>query len=575
MGLNLIVFVYLATVGVHDKLTTQLKDQLNNAREDDRLSAIIIMEQSYPYGELTALTIKQRAELFKGIARMSQEPIIEYLKNFPSEVDSIFQFWIFNGIYVRASKRIIEELSRRRDILYISHIIETEPIPIIKESEDRPLNAEWNIQRVMADSCWYAGYTGDSIILGMIDTGIDTTHPALSGGKLIKWRDFVNLHPYPYDDHGHGTAGAGIICGGDGLGPFTDDVGVAPGAKLIFAKSFSSYPYTDPLLALQWMACLKSDSGFNIRAINNGWGGSTTAYFWDICNTLKSLEILPIFSIGNMGPQPSTTNSPANYPTVLGLGATNVYDTVAIFSSRGPAPDSSPWNNPTYWFRPDWNLIKPDLSAPGVSVRTCWNNHQYTTINGTSFSCAHATGAAAILFEKNPDLTVTEVYNILLNNADRPLPAPYPNNNYGWGRLNIWKALQSLTGITEKESAKNSLVNLHIAPNPFKNATGIKFQIPSSKSQINPNSQILPSPFSSPRRGEGWGEGKSQISLSIYDASGRLVKSFLLPTSHFQLPTSVEWNGTDDSGRRLPAGVYFVTLRFGNNKKIEKVVLLR
>ncbi len=123
-----------------------------------------------------------------------------------------------------------------------------------------------------------------------------------------------------------------------------------------------------------------------------------------------------------------------------------------------------PYNDSTYWYRSDWNLIKPDLSAPGVSVRTCWNNHQYTTITGTSFSCAHATGAVAILLEKKPDLTVTEVYNILLNNADRPLPgAPYPNNNYGWGRLNIWKAVQSLTGIAEKESAKNCLVDLHIA----------------------------------------------------------------------------------------------------------------
>lgn len=84
---------------------------------------------------------------------------------------------------------------------------------------------------------------------------------------------------------------------------------------------------------------------------DNGWGGSTTAYFWNICNTLKSLEILPIFSIGNMGPQPSTAGSPNNYPTVLGLGATNVYDTVANFSSRGPAPDSSPWNDSTYWYR--------------------------------------------------------------------------------------------------------------------------------------------------------------------------------------------------------------------------------
>ncbi len=65
---------------------------------------------------------------------------------------------------------------------------------------------------------------------------------------------------------------------------------------------------------------------------------------------------------------------------------------------------------------------------------------------------------------------------------------------------------------------------------------------------------------------------KSETSLRIYDATGRLVKSFLLPTSHFSLLTSVEWNGTDDSGRKLPSGVYFVHLEAGNLKYIDKVI---
>ncbi|OGC42375.1 hypothetical protein A2Y85_06870 [candidate division WOR-3 bacterium RBG_13_43_14] len=305
----------------------------------------------------------------------------------------------------------------------------------------------------MADSCWVPGYIGDSIILGILDTGIDSSHPALSG-KVIKWRDFINNLPYPYDDHGHGTAGAGVICGGDGFGPFTDDIGVAPGVKLVVAKMFASsgVPYVDPIYGLQWMASLKADSGFNIRAINNAWGGNITTHFWEVCNTLKALEILPVFSIGNSGPNPSTTCSPGNYPLVLGLGATNFSDSIANFSSRGPAPDSIPWNNSVYWYRADWNLIKPDLTAPGVSVRTSWTNHQYSILNGTSFATAHATGAIAILCEKNPVLPIEEIYNILLDNTDHPAQgAPYPNNNYGWGRLNVWKALQAVIGVEEQE----------------------------------------------------------------------------------------------------------------------------
>uniref|UniRef100_A0A7V1EI48 Peptidase S8/S53 domain-containing protein n=1 Tax=candidate division WOR-3 bacterium TaxID=2052148 RepID=A0A7V1EI48_UNCW3 len=119
----------------------------------------------------------------------------------------------------------------------------------------------------MADSCWHRGYTGNGVIIGMLDSGIDTTHSALRGGKLIKWRDFQYNSPIPYDDElGLGTGYAGIICGGDGLGPFGDDIGVAPGAKLIVGRIVLSI---DPLLGLQWIASLKADSNFNIKGVNN------------------------------------------------------------------------------------------------------------------------------------------------------------------------------------------------------------------------------------------------------------------------------------------------------------------
>ncbi|MEO0136016.1 MAG: S8 family peptidase [candidate division WOR-3 bacterium] len=559
MWLVLLILVGFGLEAGQENISPQLQEQLIKISDDTRIEVLVIINQPYPNNTLGDLTIKQKAEVFKSIARDSQKPIMEFLQRFPGEIDSVLQFWIVNGIYLRASVRVIKELARHPSVRLISHIPEVKPIPIIEESGTTSRTPEWNIQRIMADSCWYYGYTGDSIIVGMLDTGIDTTHPALRGGKLIKWRDFVYNNPNPYDDHGHGTAVAGVLCGGDGLGAFPDDIGVAPDAKLIFAKIFSASgnPYVDPLLALQWMASLKADSGFNIKAINNSWGGSSTIYFWDICNTLKLLEILPVFAIGNSGPSSQTANSPGNYPTVLGIGATNVNDTIVSFSSRGPAPDSVPWNDTTYWYRNDWNLTKPDLCAPGYSIRTAWLNQQYTTIHGTSLSCAHATGAVAILFEKNPNLSVTEIYNILLNNADRPAAgAPYPNNNYGWGRLNVWKALQATTGIHEQSETKNMIISLNILPNPFQNHCVIKFQIPSTKSQ-NPNGNV----------GQGF-------SLAIYDVSGRMVKDLSRLTVNGERSTVV-WDGSDDSDRKLPAGIYFVKFEYGGCIKIGKVIKLK
>ncbi|MEO0126158.1 MAG: S8 family serine peptidase [candidate division WOR-3 bacterium] len=575
MWLVLLILVGFGLETGQENISPQLQEQLIKISDDTRIEVLVIINQPYPNNTLGDLTIKQKAEVFKSIARNSQKPIIEFLQRFSGEIDSVLQFWIVNGIYLRASVRVIKELARHPSVRLISHIPEVKPTPIIEESGTASRTPEWNIQRIMADSCWYYGYTGDSIIIGMLDTGIDTTHPALRGGKLIKWRDFWHGIPYPYDDNGHGTACAGIICGGDGLGPFTDDIGVAPDVKLCVAMIGGN---VSPIVALQWFATLKVDSGFDIRAINNAWGSSNQfdLTWWDICNNLKSLEILPVFSIGNAGPGSMTTNTPGNYPTVLGIGATNLNDTIVSFSSRGPAPDTTPWNDTTYWYRNDWNLTKPDLSAPGYSIRTAWLNQQYTTIHGTSFSCAHATGAVAILFEKNPNLSVTEIYNILLNNADRPAAgAPYPNNNYGWGRLNVWKALQATTGIHEQSKTKNMLISLNVLPNPFQNHCVIKFQIPITKSQ-NPNNFAFRNPQSEMSFSQfAIRNPQSEILLMVYDVTGRVVKSFNLASCILNQVSSIIWDGCDDSGRRLPAGVYFVRLEAEDYKQIEKAVLLR
>ena len=101
---------------------------------------------------------------------------------------------------------------------------------------------------------------------------------------------------------------------------------------------------------------------------------------------------------------------------------------------------------------------------------------------------------------------------------------------------------------------------LEIYPNPFRCKATVKFEIRNPKSETNSKKQNF----------------KSQTSLKIYDASGRLVKSFSLPTSYFLLPTcSVTWDGSDDSGRKLPAGVYFCRLETGDVNVTKKVVKLR
>jgi hypothetical protein len=117
-----------------------------------------------------------------------------------------------------------------------------------------------------------------------------------------------------------------------------------------------------------------------------------------------------------------------------------------------------------------------------------------------------------------------------------------------------------ITGIKENALRLTpDALRLEVYPNPFSGKTAIKFQIPSTKSQTNFKNQIPNS--------------KPQTILKIYDATGRLVRQWDYRT--MRLSDCVVWNGTDDAGHRLPAGVYFVRLETGGFKQVEKVILLR
>ena len=108
-------------------------------------------------------------------------------------------------------------------------------------------------------------------------------------------------------------------------------------------------------------------------------------------------------------------------------------------------------------------------------------------------------------------------------------------------------------GIAEYTTSTPPMLNLQVTPNPFAQMTHIRYSIPNG---VDSRQTI-------------------EVSMKIYDTIGRLVKSFLLPSSYLLSSTSVVWDGTDKSDRRLPAGVYFITLQVGEFSGTEKVLLVR
>ncbi|MGQ9535426.1 MAG: S8 family serine peptidase [bacterium] len=450
-----ILLVLMILPPVPGKITPELVDMLSNVSPQEKVCVIVHMGIEYPYAQIEHMLATEKCDVFKMVAENSQREVIRYIKSLSAEkAELLGRFWIFNGFHLNATKDIIYELAKRDDIWFICYNA-TAQLDDRRGEMVEPRTPEWNISKIMADSCWAAGYSGAGIIIGHISTGADVNHPAISGKWLSPyWYDAVYNHPAPYDDLGNGTHAIGITCGGDGPGPFVNDIGIAYGAQYIPTKATDAtgsaqYVWLDN--CMQYLANLKQQ-GIDIRIISNCWGSNNNSdlHWWNIILNWKNLGILPVFANGNSGAAPGTVISPASYSTVIGVGATNVDDDIASFSSRGPAPNIYPINDPFYWYYPEWNLLKPDISAPGVNIRSAVPNGGYATLNSTTRAAHHIAGGAAILLEKNPNLTVTDLYNLFRNYCDQPSQgAPYPNNNYGWGRINLWRSLQNVPPLNQ------------------------------------------------------------------------------------------------------------------------------
>ena len=431
------------------RLSPKLQTELAGAAPDGRIPCIVEMNEGYPHALMRVRGVAERIDTYRTISERSQRSVMSLLESRRAEAEVVQQYWVFNGFFIKATPDVIAELSNRDDVRFVHHngTVSIFATPAQEEPEVGNRTLEWNVQKVSADLCWDQGVTGGGVIVGHTDTGVDASHPSLVGKWTGYWYDSINHRETPYDDHGHGTHTMGTIVGGDGYGPFSEDIGVAPGATYVTAKILDgsgSGTFDQIIEGLQWMGDLKAT--VDMRMMSASWRSTdlTNTFFWSLMETYNAIGILPVIANGNEGPGPATAAVPGNYSVCMGVGAINSSDGMASFSSRGPAPSIAPWSDESTWYRPDWNFIKPDITAPGESVRSCFPGGGYETWNGTSMATPHVAGGVALLCQKNPLLTTQMIYNILLDNADQPSQgAPYPNNEYGWGRMNIFNALQA------------------------------------------------------------------------------------------------------------------------------------
>jgi len=420
-----------------------------------------------------AVVYDQKLAYLQEAAQEAQQELLVYLGS-QSLVANVKPFWLFSRVAFKAPVDVILTVAARNDVAQVTDDF-FRPAPRLTESS-LSSNPEWNISKVQADACWARGISGDGIVVGMIDTGVDADHPAF-GGRMIPWprgwHDAVYGSHEPSDEgapYCHGTHVMGIICGGDGEGSFDHDIGVAPGATFVVAKAMNSEGGYDSWFheCLQWMAGTGRPD-----VLNNSWGNSvsrTDTTFWGEIQNLRSLGIACVFAVGNNPPM-HLSQVPGSFPIVVSAGATDINDNVPSFSSVGPAPNQSPWNNSSYWPRPDWNLINPSVAAPGANVTSAWNGGGYQARDGTSMAAPHVAGCIALMLQRaGASITPDQALNIVANTADHPSQGgSYPNNNYGWGRLNCLAAVSATPRVIATSNlggAISPIQGKHIARRP-------------------------------------------------------------------------------------------------------------
>jgi subtilisin family serine protease len=260
-----------------------------------------------------------------------------------------------------------------------------------------------------------------------------------------------------------------------------------------------------------------------------------TAVTTNAVDIAVNLGMVCVTAAGNGGygeppPNPCDTTlyyyiiAPADADSVIAVGAVNSSGIIASFSSHGPTYDGR---------------IKPEVCARGVNTWcTNPNSNSYRTANGTSLATPLVGGAAAVILSANPDWTPMQVREAMMMTADN---ADYPDNDYGYGIIDIMAAIDYETNSIDDEFLPKDISILSVYPNPFNPTTIIRFNV----------------------------ETTHESQLRIYDINGRLVETLVdgivNPGEYI-----IEWNASD-----VASGIYFLRLKTINSVYTKKITYLK
>jgi subtilisin family serine protease len=442
-----------------DKVDERLLLKASGLDEDSSVELVLRLSQRVSLEDVRF----QREEVvqrLKVAASSSQARLIPRLEAMGYQVKR--SFWITNALLVEGPVGGLPELTRLLEVRRIVDNFEVTLLEAKAETTVKPAaQLTWGLEKIGAGRVWSdLGINGQGIRVCVSDTGVDISHPDLDGRMWTDdpadptfpggWIEFDSSgNPVsgstPHDTQGHGTHTSGTVLGGDTSGIA---IGVAPGATLMHALVLpgGGGTFAQVVAGIEWCVSPTDDQGnpagepANVHSMS--WGA--LGYFDEFVDPIRNSLLagtLPVAAAGNCGE--GCSNSPGNLYDALAIGASDVDDLIASFSS-GEVVSKSSWSSPPADWPDEW--VVPLISAPGVNVYSSLPGGGYDSWSGTSMATPHVAGCAALMLSSNPGLTPDEIREVLITTAiwyDTYYPSP-PDTRYGWGRLDCFTSVETV-----------------------------------------------------------------------------------------------------------------------------------
>lgn len=499
----LLVILVITRTFAQNKLTTELLAEISKTHSSELLRINIRLAKQYDPASkhhiLQQLNQEQvRVHIvseLKSFANQSQEALISELVvlSKTGEVSQVKSLWIANVINCYATPEAITQLAGRSDIERIDldeERILIDPVEITELEGGGSKEITYNVNIMKVPQVWGMGFTGQGIVVAVLDTGVNYDHDDLEGNMWTHadfpfhgW-NFVSNTNNPMDYHGHGTHCAGTVAGNGSAGSQT---GMAPSTKIMALQVLGADgggTESGVWAGIQFAI----EHGAHVLSLSLGWQHAWNpdrASWRNAMDNALAAGVIAAVASGNEGggSAPSNVRTPGDVPApwcnpdqpdtgtrsaVVTVGATDVSDNLAGFSSRGPVTwqNIQPYND--YPYNPGSGLITPDVSAPGVNVKSLShsNTSGYAVMSGTSMATPGAAGVMALVLSKNPWLKPAQLSQVLEETA--LAMTPLKSNTFGAGRVDALAAINQTNfvgpvyvshTVNDDEGNSNGLVN--------------------------------------------------------------------------------------------------------------------